>query len=107
MAFFDSIKLEIQAIDVVEPGNSRYGLFLDQLSRQRITNGEEDEAHDLWFFSFNTDFCRDSAKHYARIIQQFMHLYNNLSLDKSNIWWFLGQIPAEKPPYVAVMPNFV
>ncbi len=49
---------------LIEDSNAKhtYGAFLDRLAASDLR--EKDATGDLWYFSFNTDFCLDSAEHF-------------------------------------------
>jgi hypothetical protein len=64
MKSFQEIKESLHGVTVEGSGRApKYGAFLEKL----VTGGDrrgEDEQWDLWYFSFNTDFCRESARYF-------------------------------------------
>lgn len=69
MKDFSEIKTELYHVTISDPAKeSKYGKFLDKLAMEYDRRGE-DENWDLWYFSDNTEFCRDSAKHYLEEIE--------------------------------------
>jgi len=70
MKDFADIKKEIYGFEVKDPSKeSKYGKFLDTLVFKYDLRGK-DERWDLWYFSDNTEFCRDSAKHFLEKIKE-------------------------------------
>jgi len=64
MKAFREIKRELYEVIIRYPEReSKYGIFLDKLATEYDRRGE-DELWDLWYFSLNTDFCRNSATHF-------------------------------------------
>jgi hypothetical protein len=72
---FAQVKLEIRA----DPNPARrYSRFLDKLALEYDNRGKLD-AWDIWYFSLNTDFCLDSAKHYLEEFNDSVVAYKSLA----------------------------
>jgi hypothetical protein len=70
MKTLSEIKRELFHVTITDPSKeSKYGKFLDKLVFEYDQRGK-DENWDLWYFSDNTEFCRDSAKHYLNEIEK-------------------------------------
>ena len=63
------LKLEILNYQISDPSHeSKYGKFLDKMALEYDLRGKV-PAWDLWYYSDNTEFCRDSAGELLRSIE--------------------------------------
>lgn len=87
MKDFADIKKEIYSFVVKDPlSESKYGKFLDLLAWEYDLRGK-DNKWDLWYFSNNTEFCRDSAKHFLEEIkEQYEELKKFRNSEKNNLF---------------------
>ena len=78
---FAEIKLKIRA----DPDlRDRYSHFLDELWRYN-ENMRKISSWDIWYFSDNTDFCLDSAKHYRDEFDLLIAAYKSFQEEKREV----------------------
>lgn len=72
MTIFSDLKKDVCDDIIQDPSKgSKYGKFLNKLVFEDDRRGK-DKSWDLWYFSDNTEFCRDSAKYFlGQIDTQF------------------------------------
>lgn len=90
MKSFKEIKEEISKLEIKSPlSESKYGKFLDTIVLGFDQNGKydqrgKDKRWDLWYYSNNTEFCRDSAKYFLEKIKREHEKYMELQKNKKN-----------------------
>lgn len=99
MTNLNRIKQEIRKFQVSDPAReSKYGKFLDKMVFDCDLRGS-DPTWDLWYYSDNTEFCRDSdasLQLFRDYRNAVMHGYVfPLSMDASGI--FIKESPKEEP----------
>jgi hypothetical protein len=75
---FAQVKAEIRAD---QNNNSRYGRFLDKLVLDYDNRGKI-AAWDIWYFSDNTEFCLEAAKHYRAELDKLITAHKLLHAEK-------------------------
>jgi hypothetical protein len=80
MKEFGEIKKEIYDI-TISTGESKYGKFLNKLIIPNYDRRGENDDWDLWYFSDNTEFCKNSAEYYLEEIEKQFNEFEKFQRD--------------------------
>jgi hypothetical protein len=84
MKAFHEIKKEFHSITIEHPEReTKYGMFLDKLATEYDQRGEN-ELWDIWYFSLNTDFCRDASVELLNEIREQIAAYRIIQNSKGS-----------------------